>query len=158
GCSMLSMIEKNSDPIRHLRVRDKTMCYASLTTGSSIDKTETALLEGSFAETIHKLDACHELMAVVSHDLRTPLNTLILAASSIANRLAAEPAYSREVAMIRRAAEQMLHLVSDLLDVSLLQVGRLRIVPRPCAVEDLMRRITELLEPQARERNVELLI
>jgi signal transduction histidine kinase len=52
----------------------------------------------------------------------------------------------------------MLRLVSDLLDASLCEVGRLSVFPRRCPVDELMRPIADLLEPLAREKNVRLLI
>jgi signal transduction histidine kinase len=121
------------------------------------ENVQAVFIGAAVAETVQsQLDACAHLMVVISHDLRTPLNTMILAASSIANRLAGEPAYSREAAIIKRAADQMLRLVSDLFDVSLLQVSRLRVVPRLCAVEEILKRIGDLFEPLARERKVHL--
>jgi len=105
---------------------------------SAADNGQAVFIGAAIADTVQRrLDACSDLIVVISHDLRTPLNTLIMASSSISNLLAAEPAYAREAAIIRRAADQMLRLVSDLFDVSLLQVGRLRVVPRHCTVDDL---------------------
>jgi sigma-B regulation protein RsbU (phosphoserine phosphatase) len=72
-----------------------------------------------------------DILAVVSHDLRTPLNALLLTASVLAKRAAGDSAYSREVAIIKRATDQMLRLVSDLLDSSLVEGCRLRVFPQP---------------------------
>jgi len=133
------------------------MASTSFGAESPVDKRQGVFVESSIADVLQrKLDAYQDLMAVVSHELRTPLNAMILAASSIANRVSTDPAYMKEARIIRRASDQILRLVSDLLDTSLLQVGRLGVVPRPCAVEDLMRQIVELLEPHAREKNIQL--
>jgi signal transduction histidine kinase len=104
----------------------------------------------------HKTCSFQDLLAVVSHDLRTPLNTLVLATTAIANRAAADCTYSREAAIIRRAADQMLRLVSDLLDISLAEVDHLRVRPAILAVNELLNRTRDLSEPLAREKNVEL--
>jgi signal transduction histidine kinase len=97
-----------------------------------------------------------DLLALVSHDLRTPLNTLLLATTAIANRPAADRADSRDAAIIRSAANQMLRLVSDLQDISLMEVGHLSVRPTTLAVDELLNRTRDLNEPLAREKNIEL--
>src|SRR5262245_15731594 len=97
-----------------------------------------------------------DLLAVVSHDLRTPLNALLLAASVLAERANDNSELSREAGIIKHAANQTLRLVSDLLDASLLEDNRLRVFLQPCPVDELFRRAIDLLEEPAREKNVSL--
>src|SRR5262245_49886 len=93
--------------------------------------------------------AFRDLLAVVSHDLRTPLNTLLLASSVIAKRAGADCALSQEAAIIRRASDQMLRLVSDLLDLSLLELDQLRVRPAVFAVSEALNRTRDLSESLA---------
>ena len=103
-------------------------------------------------------NALRDLLAVVSHDLRTPLNALLLASASIANRAGDNSIFSREVAIIRGAADQMLRLVSNLLDVSQLTPDQLRVRPAVLAVNELFNRTRDLSEPMALQKNIELRI
>jgi signal transduction histidine kinase len=74
------------------------------------------------------LHAREDALATVSHDLRTPLQTVDLGARyldrSLPRSAEFEPA-RRQVAAIRRASEQMASLVRDLLDLARIEAGRL---------------------------------
>ncbi|XYI02268.1 ATP-binding protein [Sorangium sp. So ce1128] len=69
-----------------------------------------------------------DLLAVVSHDLRNPLSTIVVASALLMRTLPAGElgAQNRKKAeIIRVAAQQMLRLIGDLLDVAALEAGRL---------------------------------
>ena len=84
-----------------------------------------------------------ELMAVVAHDLKNPLNTIQLAA----NILLEEPdgeACAREIdrhaiGAIGRAATRMQRLIHDLLEVARAEAGGLQVQPMPVDPMELLR-------------------
>jgi signal transduction histidine kinase len=104
----------------------------------------------------HQSGAFQDFLAVVSHDLRTPLNALLVATSLITERASSDSVYARETVIIRRAAHQMLRLISDLQDLALLEVDRLRLIPKLSSVEELLTRIIDLSEPLALEKGIHL--
>jgi PAS domain S-box-containing protein len=100
-----------------------------------------------------------EVVAVVSHDLRNPLNAVLIASSILTEhgdpeRL--EPRDRRQVGIIRRAAEQMTALTQDLLDVSALESGTVSMQPRACVPASLLSAACEMFAPEAEERGVDL--
>ncbi len=91
-----------------------------------------------------------ELMAVVAHDLKNPLNTIQLALRALlddggsgddegAKRALERPA----LGAIQRAADRMYRLIHDLLDVARADAGRLWIQPAPADPEVLLREALE---------------
>ncbi len=81
-----------------------------------------------------------QVLAVVSHDLRNPLNAIQLAAKLLSTRLP-EPhdrSVDRQVDTIARSADRMEHLIGDLLDVASIQARRLSVEPRSTAVGKLL--------------------
>ena len=68
-----------------------------------------------------------QILAIVSHDLRNPLSTILMTAGSLAKKGVMPEA----VARIRRAADRMLRLIEDLLDFASLEVGIMAIKVRP---------------------------
>jgi two-component system, OmpR family, sensor histidine kinase KdpD len=80
------------------------------------------------------------LLAAVSHDLRTPLAAIKAAATSLLSREVDWPPEQVQdfVKMIDVEADRLTHLVSNLLDMSRLQTGALRIVARPTKLEDVI--------------------
>jgi PAS domain S-box-containing protein len=117
--------------------------------------------------TLHDLTADRELerqkeefLANISHDLRTPL-TAIKAAVEIALTHATElppDQLHRLCVNIDTAAERMMRLVSDLLDLTHLQAGQLRLDLQPCDLTDVARRAAAVIEPLARGRGQRLAI
>src|SRR5262249_14608347 len=65
-------------------------------------------------------------LAVLSHELRTPLTPVLIAVSSLLESKA-DPALLPTLEMIRRNIELEARLIDDLLDLSLIARGRLRL-------------------------------
>ena len=92
-----------------------------------------------------------EMLGVVAHDLRNPLNTIIMA-SDLVMELPADTliAKSRKtVEMIRRAADRMNRLIQDLLDIKRIEGGRLPVEPRPESLSAVVNEAVEMLRPLA---------
>jgi signal transduction histidine kinase len=69
-----------------------------------------------------------QILAIVSHDLKNPLNTILMSAALL-TKVAPDDqeALPRTVGRIQRAALRMLRLIGDLLDFASIQAGRLAI-------------------------------
>jgi K+-sensing histidine kinase KdpD len=72
------------------------------------------------------------LLAAVSHDLRTPLTTI----KALAHDIAAEG--DERAVVVEQQADRLNHMVADLLDLSRLNAGGLRVEPEINAAEDLL--------------------
>jgi len=92
-----------------------------------------------------------EMLGVVAHDLRNPLNTIMMA-SDLVMELPADAGIGRSrksVEMIRRAADRMNRLIQDLLDVKRIEGGRLSVEPRPESISAVVCEAVEMLRPLA---------
>jgi signal transduction histidine kinase len=102
-----------------------------------------------------------EVVAVVSHDLRNPLNAVLIASTVLAEYGDVERLSERDrkqLEVIRRSAEQMTALTQDLLEVSSLESGSVRMNPRPCAPSLLVGAAEEMFRPVAEEKGVALAV
>ena len=102
-------------------------------------------LEHKVAERTHEVQAQAEriaelsrqkdqLLGTVAHDLRTPLTGMLGFAEVAISDLQAGSATEHtleDLLVIRQSAQEMSELLNDLLDVSRLEAGKLRIEPRP---------------------------
>jgi signal transduction histidine kinase len=103
------------------------------------------------------LRAREEVLAIVSHDLRNPLNSVTLAASLLheSEHLSTEDREQLEV--LELSARRMKRLIEDLLDVTRLEGGkRLPIEPAPVEINPLLAETYELFKAQAAEASVTL--
>jgi PAS domain S-box-containing protein len=102
--------------------------------------------------------AREEVLAVVSHDLRNPLGSILLTAAQL-ERAKTEPNLDnvhRLAERIGRAAEWMDHIIRDLLDVSRIESGRLVLELGDHGAAALAREAVEMFSAVAAAKNARL--
>jgi signal transduction histidine kinase/CheY-like chemotaxis protein len=98
-----------------------------------------------------------EFLATLSHELRTPLNAVVGWADMLRRGSLHEEAARRAVESIYRNAQAQSELINDVLDVSRIISGKVRIEPRPVDVPALVRSATESVRPAAQAKDVTIL-
>ena len=98
-----------------------------------------------------------ELVAWVSHDLRTPLAGLRAMAEALEDQVVVDP---REVnqyhSQIRREVDRLTVMIDDLFELSRIHAGALRLSKRMIGLEDLVAEVVASAEPVARHKGVRL--
>ncbi len=95
-----------------------------------------------------------DVLAVVSHDLRNPVNRVRMAAELLLETGRVHDSGRDQLGMVIRAADEMNRLIGDLLDVARIEAGTLSIGREPVALHDLMERLEESHEAVARKRKL----
>jgi signal transduction histidine kinase/ActR/RegA family two-component response regulator len=91
----------------------------------------TAVLEQAGRESLERaVRSRDEILGIVAHDLRNPLNVISAAANSLHHRLS-DSVSRRPLERIMRAAQRAEHLIRDLLDLSAIEGGHFSIDKRP---------------------------
>jgi PAS domain S-box-containing protein len=100
------------------------------------------------------------LLAVVSHDLRNSLNAVVVSGAMLQMAIARsgtdDRVAGRTVDTILRAANQMRQLIGDLLDVAVMQSGRLSIDLKQENVCSLISEAVDLHKPLAHDKGMVL--
>lgn len=94
------------------------------------------------------------ILAVVSHELRNPLNTVGMAATILKEMVPVAETGRKSIASILRAVARMNRMIQDLLDVSVIQMGRLAIDPRPLDLRPVIEEAVEAFASEAAERGL----
>ncbi|HEY3747377.1 MAG TPA: PAS domain S-box protein, partial [Gemmatimonadaceae bacterium] len=103
-----------------------------------------------FHEAQQATRARDDVLAVVAHDLRNPLNTVTMAIGLMLENTPVERTQERrQVEIVRRAADRMNRMIQDLLDVKRMESGRLAIDLRPEGVDVIINDMIEMLRPLA---------
>jgi signal transduction histidine kinase len=94
-----------------------------------------------------------DVLAIVSHDLRGPLSTILLRAEA----LTTHPELGPRAVGIVRAAQRMHRLIGDLLDASAINAGHLMLAFGRHLLRDIVVEATDMFRPQAEQSAITLI-
>jgi PAS domain S-box-containing protein len=97
-----------------------------------------------------------DVVAIVSHDLRNPLNAISLSASSLIKREGLDARTAKAATRIYSAADRAHRLIRDLLDFTQARVGGIPVNPRPVVLGELARQVVEEIQSAYPERELTL--
>jgi signal transduction histidine kinase len=94
----------------------------------------------------------------MSHEFRTPLNSVIALTRLLLDRIDGELTAEQEhqISLVRRSALGLLELVTDLLDIAKVEAGKIDIRPERFTVSDLFSALRGVLKPLQAQSTVEL--
>ncbi len=110
------------------RVRERT---------TELERSEKALREAAQQK--------DEFLAILAHELRNPLGPLRSGADLLLRRKSAEPVVARTLAVMDRQLHHMVRLIDDLLDVSRISQGQLKLKKEPVDLGELLASTVESL-------------
>lgn len=94
----------------------------------------------------------------MSHEIRTPMNAII-GMTEIAQRSMENPAKVQEcLAKIDLSSHHLLNLINDILDLSKIESGRMKVNKEPILISELINRVDSIIRPQASTKKVDFVI
>jgi len=112
---------------------------------------DTARAEADIANSIKD-----EFLAVLSHELRTPLTSILGWSNLLATGNLEEQAANRAVETIVRCARAQKQLIDDLLDMSRIVTGKLRLNVRTVELAPIIEAVVDSVRPSADSREIRL--
>ncbi len=107
---------------------------------------ESFLIERSHLEALRESDRLKtSILRAVSHDLRTPLTAIRLAADSLRRSVSEESPAGTALKTVRRELEHLGHRIDNLLSLARLEAGVIVPRPEPTPPADLFRSVREAL-------------
>jgi signal transduction histidine kinase len=97
-----------------------------------------------------------EFLAVLSHELRTPLNVVLGWLSMLRNGSVRDDRHAHALDIIDRNARTQAQLIDDLLEVSRILMGKMRLDKQPLSVVPAIAAVVESLRPAADAKDVAL--
>jgi signal transduction histidine kinase/CheY-like chemotaxis protein len=113
----------------------------------------TSALEASKTAAEAATKAKSEFLATMSHEIRTPLNAVI-ATASVLDTTSLDRDQRELVEVIRQGGNSLLSVVSDVLDFSKVEAGRLELHPQPFDTHALLRDTAALVERTASDKGL----
>ncbi|HUA32941.1 MAG TPA: response regulator [Candidatus Binataceae bacterium] len=97
-----------------------------------------------------------EFLGTLSHELRTPLNAILLRTQALRQSVGDPEKVERGLAAIERNTQLQARLISDLLDVSRIMSGKLRLDVEPIDLAATIRSALEILAPALEAKGLKL--
>jgi len=124
------------------------------------DITERKRLEDSLRRRAEELAAANrakeDFLATLSHELRTPLNAMLGWTRLLRMGKLEGPAMSRALETIERNAHIQEQLIADILDVSRIVTGKLRLELRPIELSPIVHAALDAVRPAVDAKNIRL--
>lgn len=97
-----------------------------------------------------------EFLAIVSHELRSPLNAMLGWARLLRSRKFDSSRTQQALEVIERNAQIQTQLIEDLLDISRIIRGQLRLYPRPVNLSTVITAALDTMRPAAEAKRIQL--
>ncbi len=125
-----------------------------------LDLTESKRAETLLRQQTEELSKANrlkdEFLATVSHELRTPLNAILGWATMLRSKDLDAAMVSRALGTIERNARAQNQLIEDLLDVSRIISGKLRLNVRPVALVSVIDAAIDAVRPAAEAKGIRI--
>jgi PAS domain S-box-containing protein len=96
-----------------------------------------------------------DFLASMSHEIRTPMNAIIGIADLLA-KTPLSPEQDKYVQIFRRAGDNLLNLINDILDLSKVEASQLELERTGFSLSDLLEKVREMVAVRAQEKGLEL--
>jgi signal transduction histidine kinase/CheY-like chemotaxis protein len=141
-----------SDSGRHHDGRD-------LATAQNLAERAAAAIENAhlYREVQREVKSRNDLLAIVSHDLRSPMQSILITATLIEQGIAFQDPLRARVESIARSAGLASRLLGDLLDLARFESGHVVLESRLQDVAPMVRDSIDLVAAQAEQKRIELI-
>jgi signal transduction histidine kinase len=160
GDEIIGVFEVQSDKTYRFNWEDMII-FSTLAAQVAVAVANAELYEKQ-AETVKRLQELDHLksdfLANMSHELRTPLNSIIGFADVIQMELdgPVTDAMNNDLGLIIKNGRHLLNLINDVLDMSKIQAGKMRLSLEQFDIRDLINETIELTQSQIREKPIQL--
>ena len=138
---------------------DQSLTHAVRSYIEKVERDRTAILANEQASRLEAESANRAkdmFLATLSHEMRTPLNAIVGWLSLLRHEQADTRHFQEGLKVIERNTAAQLQLIDDVLDVSRIVSGKLRVDIHPCELTDVINVGVNMMRPAAEARSITL--
>jgi signal transduction histidine kinase/AmiR/NasT family two-component response regulator len=129
--------------------------YLLIGTDNSVRKRVESELNEAMAAAESANRAKTDFLSSMSHELRTPLNAILGFAQLMESGAPSPtPSQKRHIDQILKAGWYLLELINEILDLALIESGKLTLSREPVSLVEVMLECRAMIEPQAHKRGI----
>jgi len=141
------------------RVREVVLMHDDITERKEIEKERELIIEREQAARLKAEEANRvkdEFLATLSHELRTPLTAILGWSQMLSNGSLDEETVKYAIEVIGRNARNQNQLINDILDVSRIITGKLRVTVKPIELKSVVEAAIEAVQISADLKNINI--
>lgn len=96
-----------------------------------------------------------DFLSTMSHDIRTPMNAIIGLTTIAEKNLGDEESTRENLRKISLASNHLLTLINDILDISKVESGKLKLNPLTFSMVETVENLVNISQPMIKEKNIE---
>ena len=96
-----------------------------------------------------------DFLSTMSHDIRTPMNAIIGLTTIAEKNLGDVESTGENLRKIGLAGNHLLTLINDILDISKVETGKLRLSPLTFSIVETVENLVNISQPMIKEKNIE---
>ena len=96
-----------------------------------------------------------DFLSTMSHDIRTPMNAIIGLTAIAEKNLGDKELAAENLRKISLAGNHLLTLINDILDISKVESGKLKLSPVTFSIVETVENLVNISQPMIREKNIE---
>lgn len=96
-----------------------------------------------------------DFLSTMSHDIRTPMNAIIGLTAIAEKNLSDTESTAENLRKISLASNHLLTLINDILDISKVESGKLKLSPMTFSIVETVENLINISQPMIKEKNIE---
>lgn len=161
---LISALSNNDDIVRGLQTEANDYIPKPIDVDVVLARVETQLklkaMTDTYRQSIAELEAAQQLkdrlFGIASHDLKSPLSTLLMAHGLLSDALKDRPDTARIMGIVHTTIVKMNEIVEEFLDLAACQSGNIDIKLAPVALEGLLTEVLTHYTVAAARKNIHI--
>ena len=116
------------------------------------------LLEEALQQANQASKAKSAFLSNMSHDIRTPMNAIVGFTSLAISRIDQKEQVEEYLGKIMTSGNHLLNLINDVLDMSRIESGKIRLDEKPCSLLDIVYGLRNILQADVHAKQMELFV
>jgi CheY-like chemotaxis protein len=127
--------------------------YVDISAETQSEKNHIAMLAAEAANRQKSL-----FLSNMSHEIRTPMNAIMGFAQVLDRDSSLTPGQKKQIRIINRSGQHLLRLIDDILDISRIEAGRIRLNPIVFGLEDFLDDVENMFQSRAEAKGLTLIV
>ncbi len=117
---------------------------------------QKSLLEDALSQANRANKAKSVFLSNMSHDIRTPMNAIVGFTALAITHIEQKERVVEYLNKIMTSGNHLLSLINDVLDMSRIESGKMRLEEKPCRLPDILQGLRNILQADVRAKQLEL--